>query len=332
MKDRINIPNTIASKEDELDNRTPEQKYTDAELTYLEQKSIAMSSGKKVCTVTNIARLANLNRTCFYRPNFANKELNKKFIKLGDSISSWNKDSRNESDTTVLGQKVAEIELLENKLSLSHIQTAKHMKETLRQKSRLRTKEQKIDELESKLEEVSYQNLKNQISTNNNSFFVNEPLILSPDSYLYQNGKYNFHDKALRKSAWEKIRSILVSELKKCLPQRVYLLVGVPCSGKSHWIEQNQFYRDRHIIVIDCCNLTKLSRYEWVVDIKAHGNDTKICAVYFDIDPQVILNRNEQRNSERRIEEKVLQRQISALEPIDYLDEKHIDELIIVRS
>ena len=127
------------------------------------------------------------------------------------------------------------------------------------------------------------------------------------------------------------ISTITLSELKKTIPTRVYILVGLPGSGKTTWSENFKFYLDKRSIVIDCCNLSYFERSDWVSLIKISAPEASICAVYFDTPFEIILERNESRPFDRALPKDKLEQYRKNFQFVDYHKETHFNELIIVR-
>ena len=155
--------------------------------------------------------------------------------------------------------------------------------------------------------------------------------IISPDDHLERDSRYRFHDKKRRDQAWSKARTEFARLMKRKMQQRVYLLVGPPCSGKSTWAEKKNISPDRHAVIIDATNLTAGDRATWIVQAQK-ATDVKICVVHFLTAPTTLAARNlSEERRYKKLDSDVLEEKIESLEEVDPNFEE-VDEILYVRE
>lgn len=315
------------------DERTPEDKYKDAFDSYTKNLADAAIKNKRL-SLTKVAEDAGLNRTCFYKPNFANQGLNEQFTTLGEKITNWNKRKKSKQVVTYIDELENKVKTITSNMEAAQFQSAA----LLAKEAKLQAKNGKLVHeslhLKKQIEELTYELIKPDQKSNSNlisASYFNTVIKFSPDTYIYKNGYYQFENDALRNEAWYSVRKEISSELKKTIPTRVYILVGLPGSGKTTWSENFKFYLDKRSIVIDCCNLSYFERSDWVSLIKISAPEASICAVYFDTPFEIILERNESRPFDRALPKDKLEQYRKNFQFVDYHKETHFNELIIVR-
>jgi len=155
---------------------------------------------------------------------------------------------------------------------------------------------------------------------------------ICPDDGLIHNNKYEFSNVKLRNKAWREAKQKFQKLMRRNIPQRVYILVGLPSSGKSTWAnETRDFNKDRHTVIIDATNLTVGERSQWIM-LARKGQNIKICAVKFFTEFITIKERNiENIRNNKFIEVSVLETKRDSLEEIDF-EFEDIDEMIVVRN
>lgn len=316
------------SEQDE-DKRSPQQKYDDALNIYIDHLSQAKAEGRKKLVLSKIAKESSLNRTTFYKPNFSESKYNKLFTDLGEKITNWNKDESREFDDTLIGIKDEKISRLTKESENAQNQSARLLIEKNRLSASLSSSRKKIEELQENLDKYAYEAIS---SPKIKQSFVGSAKVFSPDKLLFVDGRYNFDDITLRNSAWSDTRKSITAELKKPILTRVYLMVGLPCSGKTTWIEQIKLYPDRHSLIIDCCNLTLIDRFEWANLIAKTNPAVLICAVVINTPIPLIQTRNMARPFDRQIPTSILNEYVLRLEKVDIERETFIDEIIVVRN
>ena len=156
--------------------------------------------------------------------------------------------------------------------------------------------------------------------------------VVSPDSFRAAGGRYKMGSKAQENEAWGNAYKKLEELLSRKLKMRLYVLVGLPCSGKSTWVEEGTVATDRHPVIFDAMNLTSVDRYRFVQSLSRFTDLPKVC-VYLDTDMEVIRERNRTlRTAGKQMSDDDLTMQHSKLEKPDPYEEAWIDELIVVRN
>ena len=156
--------------------------------------------------------------------------------------------------------------------------------------------------------------------------------VVSPDSFRAAGGRYKMGSKAQENEAWGNAYKKLEELLSRKLKMRLYVLVGLPCSGKSTWVEEGTVATDRHPVIFDAMNLTSVDRYRFVQSLSRFIDLPKVC-VYLDTDMEVIRERNRTlRTAGKQMSDDDLTMQHSKLEKPDPYEEAWIDELIVVRN
>ena len=135
------------------------------------------------------------------------------------------------------------------------------------------------------------------------------------------------HENEVWANTYKKLEELLSRKLK----MRLYVLVGLPCSGKSTWVEEGTVATDRHPVIFDAMNLTSVDRYRFVHSLSRFTDLPKVC-VYLDTDMEVIRERNRTlRTAGKQMADDDLTMHHSKLEKPDPYEEAWIDELIVVR-
>jgi predicted kinase len=160
--------------------------------------------------------------------------------------------------------------------------------------------------------------------------------VISPDDLLMHNGENRFYDEDARKAAWKQAYKLFAGFMKRDVAQTVYLLHGLPCSGKSEWFKDDKhsdLSNERHHVFIDACNLKYEERYNWYVRA-AKAKNCKICIVQFLVDYEDIITRNASRKEGKQLDRCILDAKKKKMESeaIDPIKEYPIDEVIYVRE
>ncbi len=155
--------------------------------------------------------------------------------------------------------------------------------------------------------------------------------VVSPDKFRIVGGQYKKGSKKQEQEAWGHAYKKLEELLSRKLKMRLYILVGLPCSGKSTWVDEGIVASDRHPVIFDATNLSSTDRYRFVHSLSRFTDLPKVC-VFFDTDMEIIRERNRtQRTSDKRMSDDDLTLMNSRLEKPDPYEESWIDELIVVR-
>jgi hypothetical protein len=151
------------------------------------------------------------------------------------------------------------------------------------------------------------------------------------DDYRMIDGKYRYGDSDVDQVAVGNALIELHKLLERDIKMRLYLLVGLPCSGKSYWAKKAYLKSDRHPVIFDATNLSTNYRKLFTSGLNSKFNDLAMTCVYFDTDMQVISERNYQR-AEKQMTDKELDSRFAELEKPDIYTEHWMQDLIVVRS
>jgi predicted kinase len=155
--------------------------------------------------------------------------------------------------------------------------------------------------------------------------------VVSPDNFRTVGGHYKKGSKKQEQEAWGNAYKKLEELLSRKLKMRLYILVGLPCSGKSTWVEEGIVASDRHPVIFDATNLSSTDRYRFVHSLSRFNDIPKVC-VFFDTDMEIIRERNRTlRSTDKRMSDEDLTLMNTRLEKPDPYEEAWIDELIVVR-
>jgi predicted kinase len=156
--------------------------------------------------------------------------------------------------------------------------------------------------------------------------------VISPDNFRMTGGRYRAGSKAQENEAWGQAYRKLEELLTRQLPMRLYVMVGLPCSGKSTWAEDAVLSSDRHPVIFDATHLGSVDRYRFVHSLSRFGDLPKVC-VFLDTDMEIIRERNRTlRTSGKQLSDDDLTLMHTKLERPDPYEEAWIDELIVVRD
>jgi hypothetical protein len=156
--------------------------------------------------------------------------------------------------------------------------------------------------------------------------------IVSPDKYRMVAGRYQMGNKKAEQETWTQTYKTLDNLLSRPLKMRLYILVGLPCSGKSTWAEKADLESDRHPVVFDATNLKEAERSRLVASLSRYEDLSKYC-VFFDVDMADIRRRNrETRTTDKQITDDDLTVMKQELEMPDPYTEEWIEHLVVVRS
>lgn len=308
-------------------------KALEASFTRHQGKAIANASVNE-CSLVKISEDVGVHRDYFKgeKPKTL-PHIAKQYKSFANSVLQWrnefqNKKINNEIESEKIKQQ-NESSLLEAERDKAHMECAN----LVAKNERLKVQLSEIRSLLSTSQEYMIESSFQSIQRNKRSFTsFAKAEVISPDEQLYNaEGIYEFENKALRDGAWRSSREALKKLLSRNLSMRIYLLTGMPGSGKTTWVLSNNYYPDRHPIVIDATNLTLHSRMQWLSLILPEKmkltSDIKVCAVVFDTPYGVLVQRN---SKHRKIEISHFKELYENQDEVNVLDEQ-FDEIMIIR-
>jgi hypothetical protein len=137
-------------------------------------------------------------------------------------------------------------------------------------------------------------------------------LVLSPDVFLFnEEGKYEWTPERLT-TAWDRA----LRELQKLLTKhryRLILVVGIPGSGKTTWIERGVKGSEWEGCVFFDATLTSRVTRRPLLEI-AEAAGAKVEALVFDVPLVTAIFRNAERPRNRRVPRSTLLRMLAELE------------------
>ena len=319
------------------DDRSHDERLQALRIAFAECKADAYASGKvNDCSGPKIAEKAKVDRGYMYTKVLSDKTVQAAYRKIGEDIKEWREQFQGKKGTseenTALAIAQASINQLTKERDDAHEQAASYLIQTQGFKSKLSQMAVQQNDL---INQQTYAvNATQQLNAPASVVKVDfsKAVVVSPDRHLFVNGKYSFHDKNVVDAAWR----ICKEELKKALSEagkyRIYMLVGPPCSGKSHWVKEPDLYGGAfRPIIIDACNLTQMERHKWFRIIEQSKSDCKICAVYFDTPLSELFSRNNQRSPDKQMPDADIESKFKSLELINLNEEEYIDEIKVVR-
>lgn len=305
-----------------------EERLQELERIYTQQttKSLIIGKLRTVATMQVICDLADVDTTYVYGKNNPTPDALKKYEKFQEKVNgfaeTFKKHKANLSN--VKGEKLDLLESAREHLFKLEIENTDLV-------NKLKKANEKQRNLQAELLEAQVLNNSNQLSNSSSQLNSNTINTICPDDTLQYNKHYEFFDEELKEKAWDEARETLQRLIKRKVPQRVYLLVGLPCSGKSEWAKAGNVLHDRHTVIIDSTNLTKGERALWI-NLARKGQDIKVSVVVFLTDFLTIKERNIERlNQNKFIDVSILEAKKDKFESIDIKFED-VDEMMIVRE
>ena len=315
------------------DGRTHSERIIALNTAFAKLKVNAITSGNKTeASAEKVLSEAGVHRSYFWQKDKLKDTHSLAYYhEVRDNIKAFQESFDEYVENTP-------VKKLMRKLTITETENKKLEEQFISQERQILALQESTKVLRSQLQ-VQNANLVNIVHSEkaNTAQFRNvfgEAKIVSPDQYCIRKGQYLWADTRVRKQAWERAREDLNTLLARRLPTRVYILIGPPCAGKTHWSEQPQnFYPDLHPVVIDATNLTYTSRLEWMVQINKyrHTGRLKICAVVFLTPKAKLQSRNNMRQPTKHMEDALLLEKLEMLEFPDVVKED-FDELIVVRG
>jgi len=157
---------------------------------------------------------------------------------------------------------------------------------------------------------------------------ISAQVTISPDDELVQikGGKYEWDQLAARQ-AHTFARQRLLNVLSRPIKKRLFVPIGRPGSGKTHWCNSGKPPQGGRLSVFyDATNSTIADRWE-LLNIAKNSADTIVCYVYFDIKLQTCIE-NIRKRKDRAVPDHVVSNM--SVDPPELSE--GFDELIIVRN
>lgn len=329
----------VQAPKKERDRRTHENRLLALREVFGELKARAIQTNRvNECSITKVAERAGVNKIYLTgNKRFAESGVADKYRAIGQAILKFREDFQagkilSDDENKI---KALEAELAQVKASFYPYFLQIELNKTAVESDRvkLREAEDRITLLQAKIVEMEAQDV--AASGKKTAGAFSERLvrtIISPDKHLTVNGEYRFRDENLRNQSWLKAYDELEEALSRSYAKRLYVLVGLPCSGKTTWAETSDLYPDRHPIIFDATNLTRYDRENLIHRFKRFINVRK-CCVYFDTPTVVIRDRNSNnRTRDKQLSDEEIDVKRNELQPPNPYNEKWIEEMIIVRD
>lgn len=341
-KSNLNVVSTDKKTSKKRDTRTHYEKIEAVREAFGARKQLARQSGKvNDCSIAKICLDADIDKLWLHGKREYKKDpaVNEAYKKLRDEINEFRNEFKTEYDISDDKKRIIDLEQKYNALLRSveyRFREADALELKLKRYSAVT--EQVNDtatqlmlkniEMEERLSDTDY-------VSESSAFISGKRTIISPDSYRIINGRYVHGDKSVDNKAWGSALDDLNKSLSRKLPMRLYILVGLPCSGKTTWAKDPDSYieNDRHPIVFDATNLTEIDRIKLVTPIKSAHPKLPVVCIYFDTDMEFIRKCNSERSgvSEAKLTTLKLNSLNKKLELPDPYRENWIDDLRIVR-
>lgn len=286
-------------------------------------EALTMNKIRGIATVREICKSAGVDHTYLYKKSeefVPYNEIRKAITKFAEEFKLI-KAGADELDNTLKKQ-------YQNSLRSNFFLS----KENTELRYKIEDRNEKIQRLESQNVALQTVNANTRMSHASHQMNQNQIHIISPDKTLQYDSSYHFYDEKLRKKAWDDEKRKFKELMARPLPLRVYVLIGLPCAGKTTWTESSKnVIPDRHSIIIDATNLTAGDRAMWLSMARSAKN-VKTCAVRFMTSFLTICERNAMRmNTEKHIDKLVLEQKRESLEEVN-LEFEDFDEMLIVRE
>jgi predicted kinase len=284
------------------------------------------------CSVKKVCAEACVNDVYLHTSKLKSDDINAKYHSVTKAINEFRKkfsETNLESEYSLILKSKNEMGLERDK---AHKQYRDALEQVIALKSLVKNQNDKLKAHNLLAVNIAHSNLEQRLISKNQPIVFTEAKIVSPDSHLFKNGQYSYHDKNVRDSAWRTARHEIEGLLKRPLPMRVYMMIGAPCSGKTYWSGQSNYYNDRHPVIIDATNLTKSDRSFWfntIYECQQTNNKFKLCAVFFDTPLNILIERNNKRPPDKRLPDDDIREKFQRLEPVDVFE--GFNEILVVK-
>lgn len=342
MPTLINKPTELKPAK-QRDTRPHTERVKDLRKAFQYCKLRAEASGRiNECTVSKVVNRANVNDVYLYKDKLKDQTINKKYHDVRDSIVRFREQFRENKDLVVeesaLGEAIKDRNMMKAERDAAHLATAKIQHKNLQLESDLEYYKNRQRETEDNSIAIAHSRLAGKVS-NSNILSINGIKVVRPSDHLNLVNPGDYSNQTKINNAWSIAKNELSAHIKNThLPIRVYILIGVQNSGKTAWCDNRKnFFNDRQPIVIDAMNLTKVDRFDWLLelsDIKeetiTERKDIKVCAVYFDVPLLQLQHKNSLRPPDNKIDIETIANNFAKLEAPSTAE--RFDEIIIVRQ
>ena len=332
-------------KEEVRDMRSHDEKYAAAITAFELLQGQAKQSGKKLVSVAAVATASHIDRGYLYgNIDTPDNALKKKFRILGQKISKWKKEF---GKTAVTNDPQYEDELTRTKRELKnsigqkalllerHHDMSSNYDQVCKQRDLSQDELKKAEALIFKLQAKVGAKPKVVASIDGAAQLQQKPVIISPDDYHKDKGRYQGKDSSYRrKVAWGKAQDRLEDELFNPLPTTLFITIGIQGAGKSNWAKHLS-HRVRSV-VFDATNLTMSDRHDLLRLAKSSlHKDLKVVAVCFPVSVETAKANNVERTAERRIPDDVIEDAAAKIEFPSYegtFGQEKFHEILIVKE
>jgi len=319
--------------------RTHQERLSALREVFGRRKELARSSGKKHdVSITKICNDADVDKTYLFGHRLQEGDkFRDAYLKLRDDILRFQKDLEKGLEKTEDRKAAEDWEKKYNAL-LCSVGPLQQERVYLKAQSTIDMEEaDRKRDRETELHAMVVK-LKNDLAntpkvTNLAGGFADriQANVVSPDAFRVVGGKYRIGSLKQEEAAWAAAYQKLEELLSRKLKMRLYVLVGLPCSGKSTWAQVATLRMDRHPVIWDATNLTSVDRHRLVATLGRFKDLPKTC-VYFQTDMEVIRERNRTlRTADKRMSDDELTRMRDNLQKPDPYEEDWIEELMVVR-
>ena len=323
---------------DKRDSRSHEDRVAALWTAFGTCKEQAIQSGKiNDCSLNKVSKLAGVHKSYLTGTReFKDENVSNKYIEVNTSIQVWKSSFK--SNATVSNERKIIKELTEEnknlKDSVEPLLSRLNLLESLSETTP-KSLSEKDDQILILRDQLRIAQSSQSHNSKVNEFGVASTIarrIISPDFFRYNNGKYEFGDAVQNQKAMHKAYNKLKEALSRDLSMRLYILVGLPCSGKSTWAENAALCPDRHPVLFDATNLSRVDRLQLTQQVDDF-KDLPICCVVLDTPMVEIRKRNlKNRASDRQLPDDVLDGMKTRYEKPDPYEETWINQLIVVHE